>query len=180
MSNTGQLLGRAVTGRVSLFQRKLRGRLSPRSALMWLLLVLLVAGAASYSQGSRYALAAQSGPFLSVGSEPVNPAVSPTETRETDSEPLMQAAADAPQSPDADPARDTRSATPCLDTRPKHQHCYAWYLAPRGEPSPLRAAALEPPPLMSLSCPDVIKGSAPSPDEPIQALTVIQLSISRT
>ena len=128
-----------------------------RGHLVWILAVLLLVGAASYSHGSRYAIVghgySQSAAAESVAAEATGQAVGPA------------AGPSANQPSDRESVEDG-----CCERRQ----------APRSEPVPLRTGAVEPPSLLhSQPGPAVLSGILPA--EPgLPALTVVQLSISRT
>ena len=135
-----------------------------RSHLVWILAVLLLAGAASYSQGSRYAIVGH-GYSQSAGAE---------QGAQAAAQAVAQAAAQAAgqaAGPSANQPSDRESVEDgCCERRQ----------APRSEPVPLRTGAVEPPSLLhSHPGPAVLSGILPAePDLP--PLTVVQLSISRT
>ena len=128
-----------------------------RGHLVWILAVLLLVGAASYSHGSRYAIVghgySQSAAAESVAAEATGQAVG------------QAAGPSANQPSDRESVEDG-----CCERRQ----------APRSEPVPLRTGAVEPPSLLhSQPGPAVLSGILPAePDLP--PLTVVQLSISRT
>ena len=128
-----------------------------RGHLVWILAVLLLVGAASYSHGSRYAIVghgySQSAAAESVAAEATGQAVG------------QAAGPSANQPSDRESVEDG-----CCERRQ----------APRSEPVPLRTGAVEPPSLLhSQPGPAVLSGILPA--EPgLPALTVVQLSISRT
>ena len=122
----------------------------PRSVLSWLLLLALVAGAAAYTQGSRYALVPGVSSTHSTAVDQANAGTGPSFTQ------FHGSAAPQPE---------------CCERR----H------APRSEPAPLRTSALDPPVLAPRpSSADGIQPAASPPEPELPALTVIQLSISRT
>ena len=135
-----------------------------RSHLVWILAVLLLAGAASYSQGSRYAIVGH-GYSQSAGAG---------QGAQAAAQAVAQAAAQAAgqaAGPSANQPSDRESVEDgCCERRQ----------APRSEPVPLRTGAVEPPSLLhSQPGPAVLSGILPAePDLP--PLTVVQLSISRT
>ena len=128
-----------------------------RGHLVWILAVLLLVGAASYSHGSRYAIVghgySQSAAAESVAAEATGQAVGQT----------------------AGP-----SAGPSSDPEYMEDNCCERRQAPRSEPAPLRTGAVDPPSLLHRQPgPAVLSGNLPPvPDLPV--LTVVQLSISRT
>lgn len=139
----------------------LRGRFPLRSSLLWLLAVLLVTGAASYSHGTRYAIAGH-GYF---------PATQTAAPQTAVAQPTVPDAADVVQdlAPDCIAGSATREADGC--GRPP---------APRSEPAPLRTGVVDPPASLHRFPGDAYLFS-PDPGGPdLPALTVVQLSISRT
>ena len=168
----------AVTGRDFLFQRPLPTRVQP-SFVAWLLLALLVAGAAAYSHGTRYALVAAPSVNGSASGHVAVSTLAPVADR--------AAAASAELLPGTAvyPAASTSfhadQALPCLEQGPSHRYHSAWYTASRGEPSPTKAFALSPPQARQAPLPVIDQGDgAASPVPARHALTVVQLSISRT
>lgn len=146
-----------------------------RSALACILLALLVAGAASYTHGSRYALVGH-GPFLAA--PPQVPASFAALTEETPEAADLPAGETVPAS-DAAGVPVTHYAGPQPDSESLERDCCERRLAPRGEPVPLRTGAVDAP----FSSPQQVSGevSALAPRAPdLSALTVIQLSVSRT
>ena len=142
-----------------------------RSHLVWILAVLLLAGAASYSQGSRYAIVGH-GYSQSAGAEQGAQAAAQAvaQAAETVGQAVGQATGQA-AGPSANQSSDRESVEDgCCERRQ----------APRSEPVPLRTGAVEPPSLLhSQPGPAVLSGILPAePDLP--PLTVVQLSISRT
>ena len=135
-----------------------------RSHLVWILAVLLLAGAASYSQGSRYAIVGH-GYSQSAGAGQGAQAAAQAVGQATAQAVGQAAGPSANQSSDRDSVEDG-----CCERRQ----------APRSEPVPLRTGAVEPPSLLhSQPGPAVLSGILPAePDLP--PLTVVQLSISRT
>ena len=143
----------------------------PRSVFVWLLLVLLIAGAASYTSGSRYALVPGHGPVQTAAEQAAAEAPAQAETPAGPAEP----AASAPHSvrviheagPSAEPAGLEREGE-----RSK---------APRGEPVPVRTGAVDPPSLIQRLPGGTLHSAGDVPREPeLPALTVVDLSISRT
>ena len=142
-----------------------------RSHLVWILAVLLLAGAASYSQGSRYAIVGH-GYSQSAGAEQGAQAAAQAvaQAAETVGQAVGQATGQA-AGPSANQSSDRESVEDgCCERRQ----------APRSEPVPLRTGAVEPPSLLhSHPGPAVLSGILP-PEPDLPALTVVQLSISRT
>ena len=127
-----------------------------RSHLVWILAVLLLAGAASYSQGSRYAIVGH-GYSQSAGAG---------QGAQTAGQAVGQAAGP--------------SAGPSSDPEYMEDNCCERRQAPRSEPAPLRTGAVDPPSLLhSHPGPAVLSGILP-PEPDLPPLTVVQLSISRT
>lgn len=139
---------------------------------MWLLLSLLVAGAGSYTHGSRYALVPGHDTFQRVGEQ--GPALAP---------PRGEAAA-SPGGPSASASQTVsvvHEVGPFVDRevlpkdRCERQQC------PRSEPAPLRTGAADLPCLTRRQHPgDGIVSSVLPPEPDLPALTVVELSISRT
>jgi hypothetical protein len=143
----------------------------PRSVFVWLLLVLLIAGAASYTSGSRYALVPGHGPVQSAAEQ----AAAEVPARANISAGPAEPAASAPHSvrviheagPSAEPAGLEREGE-----RSK---------VPRGEPVPVRTGAVDPPSLIQRLPGGTLHSASDVPREPeLPALTVVDLSISRT
>lgn len=157
-----------MTGRSRFSDFTLRRLVSPRIALSWLLLAALVAGAASYSHGSRYAIVPGHAPLSSAPQQDIvsapPPAIAPP-----GSAPALAATGVIQEV--------SRFGDPEL---PK-QKCCERRSAPRSEPAPLRtgvpdqSAATHP--LFRVDGP--IPAAAPPVPGPA-ALTIIQLSVSRT
>lgn len=141
---------------------------SLRSVFVWLLLVLLLTGAASYTHGSRYALVPGHGPVQTAGTQGLK--IAPP-----------QAESEAGPAGSAVPAvRAVQHAGPSIEPEELEKDCCERRLAPRGEPVPVRNGVVDPPTVAHGQPGDAILRSAlPSvPDVP--GLTVVQLSISRT
>ena len=135
-----------------------------RSHLVWILAVLLLAGAASYSQGSRYAIVGH-GYSQSAGAGQGAQAAAQAVGQATAQAVGQAAGPSANQSSDRESVEDG-----CCERRQ----------APRSEPVPLRTGAVEPPSLLhSQPGPAVLSGILP-PEPDLPPLTVVQLSISRT
>jgi hypothetical protein len=143
----------------------------PRSVFVWLLLVLLIAGAASYTSGSRYALVPGHGPVQSSAEQAAAEVPAQAETSTGPAEP---AASDQHSvrviheaGPSAEPAGLEREGE-----RSK---------APRGKPVPVRTGAVDPPSLIQRLPGGTLHSASDVPREPeLPALTVVDLSISRT
>lgn len=139
----------------------LRGRFPLRSSLLWLLAVLLVTGAASYSHGTRYAI---TGHGYFPATETAAAQTSASESAATRSASAVQDLAQ-----DCIAGSATREADGC--GRPP---------APRSEPAPLRTGVVDPPASLHRFLGDAYLFS-PDPRGPdLPALTAVQLSISRT
>lgn len=158
----------------------LRRLVSSRSALVWLLLVLLLAGAASYTHGSRYALVGHS-PFQSVGAQsagaqlvslvgiqdvapPAGTSLGPGDTPASASQAI----------------RAIHQAGLFVDPESVERDCCERRQAPRSEPAPLRTGAVDPPSVLQRHPSDAGLSNPVPPGPELQALTVVQLSISRT
>lgn len=148
----------------------LRRPVSLRSVFVWLLLALLLAGAASYTHGSRYAIVPNHGPAQSTGgqaAEKVPPhagtAASPAET-----------------SASALLTGVVHQAGPTAGTEEVEKDCCERRQAPRSEPAPLRTGAVDPPSLTGQRSGDGMLSAPVPPDPDLPGLTVIRLSISRT
>ncbi|WP_440159126.1 hypothetical protein [Arthrobacter sp. SAFR-014] len=142
---------------------------------MWVLLVLLLAGAASYTHGSRYAIVGQS-PFQTVAAQSAGTGWVETVARPAADLPLPGGApASASQA-----VRAVQQAGQVVDPESVERDCCGRRHAPRGEPAPLRTRAVDPPSLLQWLPGDagLSRGVPQGPDLP--ALTVLQLSISRT
>lgn len=143
---------------------------TPRSVLSWLILVVLVAGASAYSQGSRYALVPAHGTLYSAPYQDPERASLPAESG--------GCSADAPDL--ANPGT-THDLSPSQGSTAPQQECCERRSAPRSQPAPLRTAALDPPVLAHRPfCADGILPAASPPAPELPALTVVELSISRT
>ena len=144
---------------------------APRILLGWLLLAVLLVAAASYSQGTRYALVAEPAPALSAVQhaaaahfpDPLN-AVAGAELRHPAS---------------SVHARDGHDAS-CPGDSPQHRACCDRYPASRSEPAPTKVAAPDPPTVAAAAGQQHVLQVAQEPEPRRQALTLDQLSISRT
>lgn len=148
----------------------LRCPVSLRSVFVWLLLALLLAGAASYTHGSRYAIVPEHGP------------VQTTEEWATAEAPLhVEAAASAAAtSASALQTRGVVQVGPTAGTEEVEKDCCERRHAPRSEPAPVRTGAVDPPSLTSQQPADRMTSGAVPQEPGLPALTVIKLSISRT
>lgn len=148
----------------------LRSPVSLRRLFVWLLLALLLTGAASYTHGSRYAIVPGYGPV------------------QTEVDPGPQEV--APQAvPAASPAHS--SMTTPLSTGTVHRaapqgteetdkDCCQRRHAPRGEPAPMRTGVLDPPSVTHHQPGEWVLNGTEPPEPDLPALTVVELSISRT
>lgn len=142
-----------------------------RILLGWLLLAVLLVAAASYSQGTRYALVAESAPALSAVQQEAVPhspaplgAIAGTELRHPGSSVHAKEGHDAS----------------CPEDSPQHHACCDRYPASRSEPAPTKAAAPDAPTASVAAGPQHVLQVAQEPAPRRQALTLDQLSISRT
>lgn len=145
-----------------------------RSAFVCLLAVLLLAGAASYTYGSRYDIVGHS-PFQSVGPESPGPEGVEAEVPPAASTPGPGHRASASQA-----VRAVHQAGPFVDSESMERECCERRQAPRGEPAPLRTGPVDPPALLQWQLGDGVLSSIVPPEPDLPALTVVQLSISRT
>lgn len=152
-------------------QGMLRCAVPLRSVLVWLLLALLVTGAASYSHGSRYAIVPGHGPVQSADAQnvggvlqQVDSAVSPADS-----------SAPASQAP-----RVVHQVGPAVDFEELEKDCCERRQAPRSEPVPVRTGAVDPPSLTHRLPGDGALSSEMPPEPDLPVLTVVELSISRT
>lgn len=151
----------------------LRRPVSLRSVLVWLLLALLLAGAASYTKGSRYAIV----PAHSAGLAAVEQAAA--------SAPLPHAQSAAGPAATSVAASSAvcvlhAAALPSTGSEELEKDCCERRRAPRGEPVPVRTGVVDPPSLIQPQPAAVVFPSiAPLPPG-LKVLTVVELSISRT
>lgn len=149
----------------------LRSPASLRSLFVWLLLTLLLTGAASYTHGSRYAIVPGHGPVLTAddpGTQEGPPQAAP-------------AASSADTSPSTSQSTDpVHRATSSLGTEEVEKDCCQRRHAPRGEPAPMRTGVLDPPSVTYQQPGEALLNGAAPLESDLQPLTVIQLSISRT
>lgn len=148
-----------------------RSPVSLRSLFVWLLLTLLLTGAASYTSGSRYAIVPEYCPVQAAGnlvSKEVPPhakgAASPADS-----------SLSASQSTGA-----VHRAAPSLGTEEVEKDCCQRRHAPRGEPASMRTGAVDPPSVTYQPPGDAMLNDTPPPDLDLPALIVVALSISRT
>ncbi|WP_066288349.1 hypothetical protein [Arthrobacter sp. B6] len=149
----------------------LRRQVSLRGVFVWLLLALLLAGAASYTYGSRYAIVHGHGPVQSAagqGLERVPPQPETTASR-----------SDTPASA-SQAVRVVHEAGPSVEPEELEKDCCERNKAPRGEPVPVRTGAVDPPSLTHRLPGDAILAGNVPPEPGLPALKVVELSISRT
>lgn len=149
----------------------LRCPVSLRGVFVWLLLALLLTGAASYTHGSRYALVPGHGSFQSAveqGVEAVPPQAAPAASPAETSASALQA------------VRAVHQAGLFVEPEEVEKDCCERRPAPRSEPASVRTGAVDP---SSLTCRlpgDGVLSSIVPPVPVLPALTVVKLSISRT
>lgn len=149
----------------------LRSPVALRSLFVWLLLTLLLTGAASYTYGSRYAIVPGYGP-VQVADDPVPNEVPPqAEDGASPADTLLSTL----QSTGA-----THHAAPSPGTEEVERDCCQRRHAPRGEPVPMRTGALDPPSVTYQHPGDALPNGTAPPEPDLPALTVVELSISRT
>lgn len=148
---------------------------SHRNAFVWILVALLLTGAASYTHGSRYAIVGH-GPFQSVGAQSAGPegleAVAPPAA-------TSPSPSDSPASA-SEAVRAVHQAGVFVDPESMERDCCERRYAPRSEPAPLRTAAVDPPSLLQWQPGGAVLSSTIPPEPDLPALTVVQLSVSRT
>lgn len=149
----------------------LRSLVSLRALFVWLLLTLLLMGAASYTHGSRYAIVPGYGAVQTAddrvlqGVPPqAEPTASPADTSESTSDSMGARHRAAPQPGSEELEKD------CCQRR----H------APGGEPVPIRTGTLDPPSVAHRPPGDALFNGTVLPEPDLPALTVVELSISRT
>lgn len=154
---------------------KLRCPVSLRSVFVWLLVAVLVAGAASYTHGSRYAIVGH-GPFQSAASQSAGPAAVETES------PPAEVAVSAGETPlpVSDAVRAVHQAVPFVEPEELERDCCERRQAPRSAPAPLRTGAVDPPSLLYRHPGDAVLFGAVPPAPDLPSLSVVHLSISRT
>lgn len=153
----------------------LRCIVSLRGAFVCALLVLLVAGAASYTHGSRYALVGH-GPFLAAAGQSTDlngQAAAPRSAA------TVAAPGDAPPS-ESRAVAVVQQASSCTDPESLERDCCGRRHAPRCEPAPLRTGAVDPPATLRRDDGDEVLGHGMPGEPDLPSLTVIQLSVSRT
>ena len=148
----------------------LRCPVSLRSVFVWLLLALLLTGAASYTHGSRYAIVPGHGPVHSAGEQGVQ-GVPPQAENAT-----------SPAFTSASASQAIRVVEAGLFVEPEEleKDCCERRQAPRSEPAPVRTGAVDPPFLTHRQSGEGILSSVVPPAPDLPALTVVKLSISRT
>ncbi|MGG6380092.1 hypothetical protein [Paenarthrobacter sp. NEAU-H11] len=152
-----------------------RSALSLRSVFVWLLLALLVAGAASHTYGSRYAI---------VGHGTMQPASGQAAGLEGDeaAPPLPAASAtshDMP-TPAAQVVHTVQQAVPLAAPESMERECCERRHAPRSGPAPLRTGAVDPPSLVHRVPGVCLRASVNPPEPDLPALSMVELSVSRT
>lgn len=137
---------------------------------MWLLLALLLAGAASYTHGSRYALVPGHSPFQAAGQQCV------------EAMPAEPENAASPAGTSASPSQAVRVvvAGPSVEPEALEKDCCERRQAPRSEPVPVRTGVVDQPSLIYRQPGAGILSVAVPPERDLSALTVVELSISRT
>lgn len=149
----------------------LRCPVSLRSVFVWLLLALLLAGAASYTHGSRYAIVPDHGPVQS------------TQERAAGEVRLQAETAASPADTSASALQRhgvVHHAGPRAGTEEVERDCCERPQAPRSEPAPVRSGAVDPPSLTGKQPGTGMFAGTVPPEPDLPALTVIKLSISRT
>lgn len=140
-----------------------------RGVFVWFLLALLLAGAASYTHGSRYAIV------------PGHSSLQSMEKRDVEAMPPETAASHAgPSASASQPVSVVLEAGPSVEPEALDQECCERRLAPRSEPAPVRTGAVDPPSLTHQEPGDGILYSVVPSEPALPALTVVKLSISRT
>lgn len=148
----------------------LRSPVSLRGVFVWLLLVLLLAGAASYTKGSRYALVPAHGPVQPVGEKAV----------EAKPRAEITASPAATPAPVSQEVRVVHDAGQFVEPKELEKDGSERRRAPRGEPVPVRTGVVDPPSLTQRQPGDGILSSIEPLEPELPALTVVDLSISRT
>lgn len=150
----------------------LRCTVSPRDVFVWLLLSLLLAGAASYSYGSRYAIIPGHEPFQAVAEHRPQPVPLQAQPEAISSD--MSASA-------FHIARVVHEVGPFVGAEVLLKDRCERRQSPRSEPAPLRTGAVDPPSLTHRQQPgDGIPSTVLPPAPDLPGLTVVDLSISRT
>jgi len=152
-------------------ERTIRVPAALRILLGWLFLGVLLVAAASYSQGTRYALVAEPAPALAAVQQAAAAHFH---------EPLNAAAgAELLHPASSVHARDGHDVS-CPGDSPQHHACCDRYPASRSEPAPTKVAAPDPPTVAAAAGQQHVLQVAQEPEPRRQALTLDQLSISRT
>jgi len=143
-----------------------------RAVFVWLLLVLLMTGAATYTRGSWYAIVPGHGAVQSAGEQVAE--AFPLQQAEITTGP-----ADTPASA-SQAVRALHKAGQFVEPRELEKDGSERRRAPRGEPAPVQTAVVDPPTLIHPQPYNATLSSIvpAEPDPP--ALTVVELSISRT
>lgn len=158
----------------SLFGRPLRLHMLG-SIVAWLLLAVLVIGAAAFSQGSRYALVPAPSAFGAAPADAASSVVGPVVETTVATPPAGQGLG-TDVLPATSETLDTYVSVPCLDQGPSHQYDCACYRAPRGEPSPTRAFISSPSQAQHTSSPVMNQDAGLLSTVPVRhALTVVAL-----
>ena len=153
-----------MTGLGSFSGGTLRRHISPRSVLTWFLLAVLVTGAASYCLGSRYAIVPGHAALYSAPHQ--DPAIAPSPANTASSSAAVGVIQHEPR---------------FEEQKMPQQECCERRSAPRSEPAPLRTGVTDLPAMTHrLCCADGPLSAVTSPEPGPPALTIIQLSISRT
>ena len=151
-------------------QRMLRSHVSLRRLFVWILLTLLLTGAASYTHGSRYAIVPGYDPLQTAGD------LAPQEVPPQ----AVPAASTAHSSMTAPQSTGTVDCAAPHGTEETEKDCCQRRHAPRGEPAPMRTGVLHPPSATEHQPGERMLNGAVPPEPDLPALTVIELSISRT
>lgn len=137
-----------------------------RSAFVWILAVLLLTAAATYSHGTRYAISGNNF-FATAEALPAgmdNPCASAGNDSGTqESGPASPVHRACPAGPDS-----------------SAEDCCGRGQAPRGEPVPLRTGAVDPPPMPHREPGGAHAAATPTEEPEFSALTLAELSVSRT
>lgn len=149
----------------------LRCPVSLRGVFVWLLLSLLLAGAASYTHGSRYAIVPGHDSFPSVGEQGLE--LVPPRGEAT-------ASSGDPSASVSQVVRVVHEVGPFADPEALPKDRCERRQSPRSEPAPLRTGAVDPPFSTHRRPGGGIFSSVLPPAPDLPALTVVELSISRT
>lgn len=151
--------------------------MSLRSAFAWVLVALLVTAAASYAHGTRYAVVGH-GPFHTAGAHMASADAAALEAVEAGPQ-ATQAGTEDHTEPGFNLVHVVHSAGPCVDPDALEPDCERRQ-APRSQPALLRTGAVEPPAELQRQPGDDALSSIFPPEPELPALTVVQLSVSRT